>query len=104
MRFTGDIEVETSTQGFILYYDAGGTGRFTGYEQLHGTIGGHEGSVVLQTTGAFTAQGVDATWTIVDGSGTGDLTGITGSGGYPLPWGSTETDCTLDFAFPTGTG
>jgi hypothetical protein len=100
MRFTGDIEAETSTQGFILAYDAQGMGTFSGYEVLSGTVSGKAGGFILATVGSFTPNGIEARWAIVDGSGTGELEGITGTGSYLLPWGSQETDATLEVSLP----
>lgn len=100
MEFTGDIIAETSTQGFILYYDTSGTGTFCGYEHLVGSIHGKAGSLVFETRGTFEADGIHASWTVVPGSATGDLTGISGTGSYTIPWGTTETDATLDYDLP----
>lgn len=100
MEFTGDIIAETSCQGFILYYDTSGTGTFRGFEQLVGSIHGKSGSLVFETSGSFEADGIHASWIIVPGSATGDLTSITGTGSYTISWGTTETDASLDYDLP----
>jgi len=63
----------------LLFYRADGTSDYVSVMEITGTIGGRSGSLVLRGTGTYdgtTARGVS---TIVPGSGTGGLAGISGS-------------------------
>jgi hypothetical protein len=51
---------------------------------------------VLQSTGAFDGGEASGPLTIVSGSGTGDLAGITGSGSFSAPHGRTPS-VSLDY-------
>jgi hypothetical protein len=88
--FTGDIE-GTSTVEYLMTYTSESSARFVGQQRIVGGIGEHEGSVVLQFSGTFDGETTRATWTVVDGSGTGDLTTMTGQGGFEAPLGEEAT-------------
>ena len=57
-------------------------GPYTGYELVEGSIGERSGTFVLATTGDHRGGVARTEVTIVEGSGTGDLAGIRGSGSY----------------------
>ncbi|MCP2183592.1 DUF3224 domain-containing protein [Prauserella alba] len=98
--YTGAIE-GTSTCDYLLYYPGEG---FTdggqaspGVERIEGTVDGRTGSFVVRHDVRYGADGIDDTWSVVPGSGTGDLAGITGHG---TAKGVTETiDYTFDYRF-----
>lgn len=69
--YTGDIE-GTSTVAYLISYKEGAA-PLTGFERFEGSIGGHDGSCVLQHIGAHTAEGVAARVEVVPGMGTGGL-------------------------------
>lgn len=80
--YTGII-TGTSHCDYLLYY--AGTGyespeRAPGLERIDGSVDGRKGSFVIRHDVAYGADGISDTWHVVDGSGTGDLTGLRGSG------------------------
>jgi len=102
-RFSGTIE-GTSTVAYVMSYQPDGTAVFEGYEQITGSVDGRSGSFVLQHTGRVTNADsptdfvVSCIWRVVAGSGTGELTGLSGSGGYTGRHGVTATPYTFDYA------
>lgn len=94
-RFTGDIEGEGSVQ-WLMYYRTDGTAQFVGLQQVTGAIGERRGSFVLETSGTYDGTTARASWTVVAGSATDDLTGLRGRGQYAAGHGSTA-DFTLDY-------
>ncbi|MFI6846259.1 DUF3224 domain-containing protein [Kitasatospora sp. NBC_00085] len=79
--YTGDIEGQ-GVQEYVMFYRSDDSTTFVGLEQVSGRLGGRSGSFVLQHTGELTGTTAEVTWTVVPGSGTGELTGLTGSGGF----------------------
>ncbi len=92
--YTGGIEA-TSEARFALYYGPDGTGTSQGYEMVSGTRAGEEGTFVVHHVDDFGAEGVDSTWTVVEGSGTGAFAGLTGSGTAHLGEGTKEWEWSL---------
>ncbi len=79
--YTGSIEGE-GVQEYVMFYRSDESTTFVGLEQITGLLDGRSGSFVLQHTGELTGTGAVVTWTVVPGSGTGELSGLTGSGGF----------------------
>lgn len=79
--FTGDIEGEGALEYLMMYRDDG-TASFIGLERITGRVGDRAGSFVLQHTGTSDGSTAAASWTVVPGSGTGDLRGLRGAGGF----------------------
>jgi hypothetical protein len=97
--FSGDIEGE-STLEYLMSYSDEETAYFVGLERIEGKIGDRKGSFVLQQTGTYEDATVKASWFVVPGSGTGDLAGLKGEGGFV--WAGHEeksTAYTLDCEF-----
>lgn len=63
----------------LLYYRADGTSEYVSIMEITGTLGGRTGSFVLQGAGTYDGTTARVTTTIVPGSGTGELAGISGS-------------------------
>ena len=82
--YRGDIEGESELQYLMTYGDDGVTGSFVGLEQVRGSVGGREGTLVFEHTGTFDAQGVKATLRVAPGSGTGELAMLRGLGSVEL--------------------
>jgi Protein of unknown function (DUF3224) len=94
----GDIVGKGQVE-WLMSYAEDGTAHFVGLQEFEGVIDGRAGSVVLETIGAF--DGTESTWdaTIVEGSGTGEWTGMRGNGRFRAPHGpkaTFELDCTFD--------
>jgi hypothetical protein len=97
----GDL-VGTEFEEDSLAYFANGTLLFTGYGMYTGTLKGRgTGSfVALDYDGIATPSGVQTgKLRIVDGTGTGDLVGISGSGSYAGPYPIPAT-MTVEFPGP----
>jgi hypothetical protein len=62
-----------------------------GLQLIKGSVGGRSGSFVIEAIADHTGKSSRGTWTIVDGTGTGDLEGITGTGSFEAPGGPTAT-------------
>ena len=78
--YTGDLEGEGTYQLLMVYDGADAT--YTGYERVAGSLDGRSGSFVLRLDGGFEGGAARTGWTVVEGSGTGDLAGLQGEGGY----------------------
>lgn len=95
--YQGDIE-GVSTLEYLMMYRQDGTASFVGLERVVGSIGGRSGSFVLQHKGVFEDGKAKVDWFVVSGSGTGDLMGLRGEGGFAA--GHAEQHAvTLDFDF-----
>ena len=77
--FSGDIEGEGRVE-YLMMYRADGTASFVGLERIEGRIGDSTGSFVLQRIGAFEGGQARESYSVVPGSGTGDLEGLEGGG------------------------
>jgi len=88
--FEGDIEGKGAVR-WLMAYRTDGTAHFVGLQQLSGTIGGRQGTVVLETAGDF--DGKMATWeaSVIRGSANGDLEGLTGQGSFGAQHGPHAT-------------
>ena len=79
--FDGDIEGKGTVE-YLMVYCADGSASFVGLERVVGRVGGRSGSFVLQHIGTAQAGAVKATWFVVPGSGTAELHGLRGEGGF----------------------
>jgi hypothetical protein len=96
--FSGDIEGEGAVE-WLMCYRPDETADFIGLQRITGQIGGRLGSfVLLQTGGTFDGREAKGDLSVVPGSGTGDLRGLRGEGGFSAPLGS-EAAVTLNYDF-----
>ena len=77
--FTGDIEGEGHVE-YLMMYRSDGSATFVGLERVVGRIGGRAGSFVLQRTGVFESGQARESYSVIAGSGTGELRGLGGEG------------------------
>lgn len=77
-RYTGDLDGEGALE-MLITHRLDGTAQFIGFERFTGTLNGHEGSFILEHTGSFAGGIAKGVWTVVAGSGTGELAALTGS-------------------------
>lgn len=63
----------------LMYYRPDGTASLVSLMHVTGTIDGRTGSFVLAGTGTYDSSTARVGTTVVEGSGTGDLTGISGT-------------------------
>jgi hypothetical protein len=73
------LDAEATMSG-LLHYLADGTSTFVSLLSIEGRLGEHTGSAVLHGTGTYDGTQARVEFTIVPGSGTGELAGIRGSG------------------------
>src|SRR5262249_1550750 len=97
--FHGGIEGEGTLEYLMAYRAASRAGCAAGYvgmERGVGGLGGRSGSFVLQESGAFENGAATSTWSVVPGSGPGELRGLRGAGGFVARHGETSSSYTLD--------
>jgi hypothetical protein len=94
-RFAGDIE-GTGSVRWLMFYRADKSADWVGLQLINGQVGGRRGSFVLQSGGVFDGSQVRGEWSVLGGSGTGELEGLSGSGQIEAPMGSKAT-YTLDY-------
>ncbi len=87
-KFTGDIQGEGKVIWLMAYPDPK-TATFVGIQRVVGSIGGKKGSFLIQTIGDFDGKTAKGNWSLIAGSGTDELAGITGEGSFGAPHGST---------------
>ncbi|HEV8549107.1 MAG TPA: DUF3224 domain-containing protein [Polyangiaceae bacterium] len=95
--FSGDIE----GQGIARVIQAthhDGSAAFAGFERVRGSIAERKGTFVLQVRGTVAGRAMNAEWFVVPGSGTGDLTGLNGAGGFKADVGQ-QGKVWLDYFF-----
>jgi len=77
--YTGDIAGEGHVE-YLMMYRSDGSATFVGVERVAGRLGDRTGSFVLQRTGVFEGGQAKESYTVIPGSATGDLRGLTGEG------------------------
>ena len=79
--FSGDI----SGQGVVEFLQAAradGSASFVGIERVTGTVAGRNGTFLLQDAGTVQDNVVSGDWFVIPESGTGELAGLRGEGGF----------------------
>jgi hypothetical protein len=85
--YTGDIDGEAHVE-YLMMYRGNGTASFVGLERFVGRLAGRTGSFVLQRTGVFEGGQAKESYSVVPGSATGELSGLTGEGASSVGHGS----------------
>jgi hypothetical protein len=96
-KFTGDIEGD----GVARYLQAerqDGSATFVGIERVSGRIIDRRGTFLLQAAGTVEGSTVSGQWHVAPGSGTAELTGLRGEGGFIAQLGE-GAEITLDYWF-----
>ena len=93
--FHGDLS-GTGNLMYVMAHLEGGSASFSGYEKVVGSLGGRSGSFVLRHSGSYDGEKATATYEVVPGSGTGELAGLSGTGGFSAGHAE-EHDMTLDY-------
>lgn len=92
---SGDIEGSSDVR-WIMAYTADDAAEFVGVQTVTGSLGGQSGSFVLRSVGTFDGKTAAGDLTVVAGSGTDALAGISGTGSFTAPMGD-EASITLDY-------
>jgi Protein of unknown function (DUF3224) len=95
--FSGDLEGASIAE--LLIAKSEGGGGYVGHDRITGMLQGKSGGFVFQHSGLMGPEGVTNTGTIVPGTGTGDLAGITGDGTMLADEQGNHT-LTLDYELP----
>ena len=77
--YSGDIAGEGHVE-YLMMYRGDGSATFVGLERVVGRLAGRSGSFVLQRTGVFEAGQAKESYSVIPGSGTGELRGLLGDG------------------------
>ena len=93
--FHGDLS-GTGNLMYVMTHLDSGVASFTGFEKVVGSLGGRTGSFVLRHTGSYDGEKAMAEYEVVPGSGTNELTGLSGTGGFSAGHAE-EHDMTLDY-------
>lgn len=96
-RFLGDIDGDGTVE-WLMAYRRDQTARFVGLQHVSGRLGDRRGEFVLETSGTFDGTKAEGDWRVVPGSGTGELRGLRGQGGFSAPHGP-EASVSLDYDF-----
>ena len=86
-RFSGDIEGDGVVEWLACYMD--GKGRLVGLQRIDGALSGHDGAFVIEATSDHDGKQSAGIWRILEGSGSGELVGISGSGSFEATGGRT---------------
>jgi len=75
--FEGELVGEGRLE-YLMSYLPDGSALFAGFQRFVGQLGSREGTFIFKHGGRFASGVASDTWTVVPGSGTGALAGITG--------------------------
>ena len=95
--FTGDIEGQSLVRALQVLRE-NHSASLVSMQRFSGTLGGGRGSFVLQGSEIVEQGKIRATWFVVPGSGTGELTGLRGEGGFTGEFGK-GSEGTLEYWF-----
>lgn len=84
--FTGAIAGE-GTARVLLAKRSDGSARYCAIERIVGALAGRKGTFLLQVEGTVEGKRNRGTWSVIAGSGTGDLRGLRGDGGFEAEHG-----------------
>ena len=95
--FTGDIDGESPVRALQVLRDDQ-SASMVSVQRFCGKLGGRQGTFVLQGSEIVENGKIKATWFVAPGSGTGELSGLRGEGGFEGQFGK-GSDGTLDYWF-----
>ena len=95
--FSGDIEGDGAVE-FLQAARPDGSASFVGIERVSGKIAGKSGTFLLQDAGTVEGKVVSGNWFVVPKSGTGELNGLRGEGGFRANLGE-SAEVHLDYWF-----
>ena len=88
--YSGDLDAKARWDA-VMCYSRDGTAIYAGFSFMEGRLGDREGSFVLRADGAYDGKEAHSTWSVVPGSGTGGLDGLSGEGVAVAPHGPNGT-------------
>lgn len=96
-KFAGDLDGESPVRALQIVRDDR-SASLVSVQRFRGSLGGRQGTFVLQGTETVENGKIKARWFVVPGSGTDDLAGLRGEGGFEGEFGK-GSDGTLDYWF-----
>jgi len=96
-KFAGDLDGESTVRALQMQRDDQ-SACMVSMQRFTGRLHGRTGTFVLQGAETIEHGKIKATWFVVPGSGTGDLTGLRGEGGFEGEFGKGSSS-TLDYWF-----
>ena len=100
--YRGDIDGEATSES-LMFYQGDGSATFTGLERVVATIGGRQGSFVLEARGTYRDGKATCDCSVVPGSGAGDLLGLRGEGRYVATHSDYPTvSFSMEYGFEAG--
>jgi uncharacterized protein DUF3224 len=95
--FVGDIEGESPVRALQILRDDK-SASLVSVQRFRGKLGARSGTFVLQGSEIVENGKIKAQWFVVPGSGTGELSGLRGEGGFEGEFGK-GSDGVLDYWF-----
>ena len=95
--FSGDIDGESEVWALQVRRDDR-SASMVSMQRFCGKLGGRQGTFVLQGSESLASGKISATWFVIPGSGTGDLCGLRGEGGFEGDFGKGSNGI-LDYWF-----
>jgi len=95
--FSGDIEGTSPVRALQVLRDDK-SACLVSLQRFHGKLGERQGTFVLQGSEIVEDGKITATWFVIPGSGTGELSGLRGEGGFEGDFGK-GSNGTLDYWF-----
>lgn len=95
--FTGDIDGTSTVRALQVRRDDQ-SASMVSVQRFFGKLAGRQGTFVLQGSEIIQGGKISATWFVVPGSGTGDLAGLRGEGGFEGDFGKRSSG-SLDYWF-----
>ena len=96
--FNGDIKGDGVVEILQATNNADGSSNLVGIERVTGKIAEKRGTFLLQIAGTIEGKVIRCEWFVIPGSGTGQLTGLRGDGGFRATLGE-GGDVYLDYWF-----
>jgi Protein of unknown function (DUF3224) len=96
-KFSGDIDGESLVRALQVLRDDE-SASMVSVQRFRGKLGGRQGTFVLQGSETVENEKIKATWFVVAGSGTDNLSGLRGEGGFEGDFGK-GSDGWLDYWF-----
>lgn len=93
--FEGDLSGSSSVES-LSFYRPDQTAEIVGLQRFEGTLDGRRGTFVLRGESTFDGTEARGTVTVVPGSGTGELEGLSGTGSWSAMSGP-EGTLTLEY-------
>lgn len=96
--FSGGVEAADTVCEYTIVYVTETTGTFTGMQVLSATVDGRKGAFAVAERGSFEADGtLRCAFDVVPGSGTGDLTGLSGTGSFTTKHGDQSVPYSFEY-------